>query len=70
MKFLEEQDTRFLAAILSLIFGGILVAINMFMPPPGEVNESIIYIFAQLLIFSATLLGVDAVVSKYIKPKQ
>ena len=36
-----------------------LVVVNMLMPPPGKVDESIIYVFAQLLLYSATLLGVQ-----------
>lgn len=54
-------------AALSLIFAMILVTVNMFLPPSGKVDESAIYIFAQLLLFSATLLGVDAVIEKRLK---
>ena len=55
---------QMLLALIALLFAIILVATSLFLPPQGEVSESVIYIFAQLLIFSATLLGVDAVVIK------
>lgn len=38
---------------------------NMLMPPPGKVGESIIYVFAQLLLYSATLLGGAALATFY-----
>ena len=53
-------------ACAAFVFACLLVAVNMFMPPQGEVQQSIIYIFAQLLLFSATLLGVDMVVHRYL----
>lgn len=54
-------------AAMAFAFACVIVTINMFMPPEGAVDSSIVYIFAQLLIFSATLLGVDMVVSEYLK---
>lgn len=55
---------QMLVALISLLCAIILVAISLYLPPQGEVHESVIYIFAQLLIFSATMLGVDAVIIK------
>lgn len=54
-------------AIISFAFACILITVNMLMPPVGEIAESAIYCFAQLLLFSATLLGVDAVITNRIR---
>ena len=56
-------------AILSFVVAIVLVFINMFMPPEGEVHESIIYIFAQLLLYSATLQGVQVLLHQYLKKR-
>ena len=54
-------------ATVAFVFACVLVMLNMYMPPEGEVHSSIIYIFAQLLLFSATLLGVEVVLQKYLR---
>ena len=43
---------------------------NVLMPPPGKVGESIIYVFAQLLLYSATLLGVQLLLQKHNKKER
>lgn len=56
-------------ASVALLFAIVLATVNMFMPPQGEIDGSVVNIFAQLLIFAATLLGVDAVVLKRLGRK-
>lgn len=54
-------------AAVSLAAAILLASVNMFLPPVGEVDSSVLNIFAQLLIFAATLLGVDAVIINRIR---
>lgn len=56
-------------AVSSFVIAVVLVAVNMLMPPPGKVDESIIYVFAQLLLYSATLLGVQMLLKDRDKNK-
>ena len=56
-------------AVSSFVIAVVLVAVNMLMPPPGKVDESIIYVFAQLLLYSATLLGVQMLLKERDKNK-
>lgn len=56
-----------LIALVSLLFAFIIVAVSLFMPPEGEVDSSVIYIFAQLLIFCASIFGLDAVLKDGFK---
>ena len=56
-----------LIALIALVFAFAIVAISLFLPPPGEVDSSVIYIFAQLLIFCASLFGLDAMLKDGFK---
>lgn len=56
-----------IVAIIALVFAFVIVAISLFLPPPGEVDSSVIYVFAQLLIFCASLFGIDAVIKDGFK---
>ena len=37
-------------AIILLTFGIILAFVALLMPPPGEIHDSVLYIFAQILM--------------------
>lgn len=52
-------------AVASLASAIALVVVGMIIPPPGIVDETIIVIFAQLLIYSATMLGVEILIAKH-----
>ena len=64
-----RRGPRFVLAISSFIIAVVLVVVNMLMPPPGKVDESIIYVFAQLLLYSATLLGVQLLLQNHKKER-
>ena len=50
-------------AIVLLVFGIILAFVALLMPPPGEIHDSVLYIFAQILIYCGSIFGIDS----YIK---
>ena len=33
--------------------------IALLLPPPGEIHDSVLYVFAQILIYSGTVFGLD-----------
>lgn len=55
------------SAIL-LLFSGILLAyISLFLPPPGEIHESVIYVFAQILIYAGSIFGIEHYINEKLK---
>ena len=59
---IEREHT----AILLLVAGIVMAFIALFLPPPGEIHESVLYIFAQILIYCGSIFGIDAYVHKAI----
>ena len=56
-----------LAAIALLAFGIILAFTALLMPPPGEIHDSVLYIFAQILIYCGSIFGMDSYITQKIK---
>lgn len=54
-------------AIISFIASIIIGFWAMFIPPPGVIDNSILWFIAQLLLFTSTIIGIDYHV--YNKPK-
>ena len=50
-----------LAAGVTLVFAGFLV------PPLGEVSESVLWFFAQCLIYAGSIFGISIYVSSQLK---
>ena len=53
-------------AILLLTAGVAMAFIALLLPPPGEIHDSVLYVFAQILIYSGTLFGLDSYFTKKI----
>ena len=51
-------------AVALLTCGVILAFVSLLMPPPGEIHESVLYIFAQILIYAGSIFGIDAYIRK------
>ena len=54
-------------AIVLLTFGIILAFVALLMPPPGEIHDSVLFIFAQILIYCGSIFGIDSYISQKIK---
>lgn len=54
-------------AIILLTFGIILAFVALVMPPPGEIHDSVLYIFAQILIYCGSIFGIDCYITKRFK---
>lgn len=49
---------------LALLTAGIALAfVSLFLPPPGEIDDSVIYIFAQILIYAGSIFGIEHYIS-------
>lgn len=55
-------------AVALLLCGVILAFVSLLMPPPGEIHESVLYIFAQILIYAGSIFGIDAYIRKSLSP--
>lgn len=54
-------------AFLSWMSAVVFAIAGIFTPPVGEIDESVLMLIAQLLVFCATLLGVDSYFDKMRK---
>lgn len=59
-----NPNLKELTAIILLTFGIILAFVALLMPPPGEIHDSVLYIFAQILIYCGSIFGIDCYISK------
>lgn len=63
----SHLQARELTAIVLLFCGIIMAFIALFLPPPGEIHSSVLYIFAQILIYAGSIFGIDAYVRKAVE---
>lgn len=54
-----KTNAREVSALLMLAGGLVLAFISLYMPPRGVIDSSVIYIFAQVLIYAGSALGID-----------
>jgi len=53
-------------ALMSAVVGSAIAIIALFIPPQGEIDTSVLILVAQILVFAATLLGVDSAVDRIL----
>lgn len=58
-----------ITAIILLALGMLLAFIALFLPPPGEIHDSVLYIFAQILIYCGSIFGIDSYINHKIKDR-
>ena len=57
------MNIRELTAVAMLI-AGVAMAFTALLMPPGEIHDSVLWIFAQILLYAGSALGIDAYVRK------
>lgn len=50
----------YLTTVVLLLSGVVMAYIALFLPPPGEIHDSVLYIFAQILIYAGSIFGFGA----------
>ena len=55
---------KIIIAVASFVWALLLSAVALFLPPQGEIDQSVLLLVAQLLLLTATLLGVDSYVDR------
>jgi hypothetical protein len=53
-------------ALVLLAAGVVMAFIALFLPPPGEIDDSVLFIFAQILLYAGSIFGIDAYIKKSI----
>ena len=63
----REGSFKEWTAIVLLACGIIMAFIALMLPPPGEIHDSVLYIFAQILIYCGSIFGIDSYINQKIK---
>ena len=58
------NNAKIFLAISSFIGALVFAFLSLYLPPQGEIDSSVNVFIAQLLLFAATMLGVDLYVEK------
>lgn len=61
------MKSKEITAIVLLALGMLLAFIALFLPPPGEIHDSVLYLFAQILIYCGSISGIDSYITQKIK---
>ena len=61
------MKTKNFSAVMLLASGILLAYISLFLPPPGEIHETVIYIVAQILIYAGSILGIEHYINEKLK---
>lgn len=61
------MTTSEVAAVGLLVCGVALAFTALVLPPPGQIDSSVIYVFAQILIYCGSVFGVDSYINHKIK---
>ena len=67
MSYNWTPNLKELTAIVLLTAGIVMAFIALTMPPPGEIHDSVLYLFAQILIYCGSTLGIDSYITQRIK---
>ena len=57
------------SAALMLVFGAAMAATSLFMPPEGEIDGSVLMLFAQVLVYAGSVFGVKIYIKDLINKK-
>lgn len=58
-KLTFKETLCYILAFSSITAGFVMIFMGMFMPPEGEIHDSVLYAFALILLFVGALLGID-----------
>lgn len=58
-KLTFKEVLIYLLAIITMIAGIVLLFLGLYIPPEGEIHESILTAFGIICVFSASLLGIS-----------
>ncbi len=61
------MDAKTLTALLAVVAAIALAFTALLLPPPGIIDESALILIAQILVFAASIFGIDAAIISKLK---
>ena len=61
-----KEIIHYATAIVLLLAGIILAFLGFYMPPEGEIHDSVLWLFAQCLIYAGSVFGLQLYVRQKI----
>lgn len=55
---MKREVIMLTAAVSVLVFGCALLVVSLVLPPPGEIHNSVLVAFGEILTFVGALMGV------------
>lgn len=55
----HKPEIQLVSAVLLIIIGCGLLTAGFLMPPPGEIHNSVLIAFGEILTFAGALFGID-----------
>lgn len=59
-----SDNVKMILAVLAFISAVVIGFIALFLPPPGVIDSSVLWFTSQLLVFVATMLGLNLTLGK------
>ena len=56
----HKPTVQLLAAVLLIVVGCGLLITGFIVPPPGEIHNSVLVAFGEILTFAGALFGIDS----------
>lgn len=67
---MSDKDTISIAAAMLLLVSGVVLSfIGFFTEPRGEISDSVLWYFAQTLIYAGSVMGIKSYVDYRISKK-
>ena len=64
---MKTSSFRAWTAVFMLVSGVALSAEGFFTPPVGQISESVLWFFAQCLLYAGSALGIDVIIDHKLK---
>lgn len=64
MQYTKSPNIRIIIAVVLLVLGMITCWVSLFLPPMGVIDNSVLYLFANISTLSGALMGVEAFIRK------
>lgn len=55
----HKPTIQLLSAIVLIVVGCVLLIMGFIVPPPGEIHNSVLIAFGEILTFAGALFGID-----------
>ncbi|MBD5386342.1 hypothetical protein HDR70_00390 [bacterium] len=62
-----KEELGYLSAFTAFLFGMVMCLIGFLESPRGEVHQSVLWIFGQCLLYSASIIGASMYINSELK---